>query len=84
MSRLIASAWDSYNREVLPPTAGDIQRIESRLAFYAGAAALFIGLVKSVGNEDEPSADDLAMLDSVKTELQEWKEEAKRAARARR
>jgi len=85
VSKLIESAWNSYQRQVLPTSAGDIQRTETRLAFYAGAAALFGGLANGVGDEDEPTADDLAMMDGIKAELDEWREEAKRrAARASR
>jgi hypothetical protein len=32
--------WESYNREVLDVDAGEIQRIETRNAFYAGAVAI--------------------------------------------
>ena len=33
----IQSAWDEYEKKVVPKQAGEIQRKESKLAFYSGA-----------------------------------------------
>lgn len=37
----LKEAWEDYRRKVVPKTAGENQVIETRRAFYAGAAAMF-------------------------------------------
>lgn len=36
----IADEWDEFAKHVVPPDAPDVQRVEMRVAFYAGATAL--------------------------------------------
>jgi hypothetical protein len=38
-NNIIFNQWKSYRQQVLPPTAGETQVIETRRAFYAGASA---------------------------------------------
>lgn len=63
--RTIADQWASYDREVLLPAAvGEVQRTETRRAFYAGASALF-ALVSGLGIDDiseDQGADELEVL----------------------
>jgi hypothetical protein len=51
----IFEEWQSYDRDVVPVTAPDIQREECRRAFYAGAWACFCAVLAATepDNEDE-------------------------------
>jgi len=45
--------WQSYERDVVPSTAPDIQREECRRAFYAGAWACFCAVLAASEPADE-------------------------------
>ena len=47
------SEWQSYDRDVVPAGAPDVQREECRRAFYAGAWACFCAMLEAVAPEDE-------------------------------
>ena len=68
---MINEAWLSYEAEVIPANAPEVQRSESRRAFYAGARTVFDGLVSGVSEEGTTEAD-LAMMDSIKSELDQF------------
>lgn len=56
--KTIADEWASYEAEVLPATAGEIQRTETRRGFYAGAQALLSLMVSECSDvSDEEGAD---------------------------
>jgi len=79
MRKIIEEAWESYERQVIPQTAPQVQRIESRRAFYAGAIGTFYGLLGNVGSGDgPPTAEELAIVDGIHNELTEWGERMKR------
>jgi len=66
----IADLWQSYADHVLPPNAGDTQRRETRRAFYAGAHALFAGIVNGLTEGPEPQEEDLRALDDLRDEFE--------------
>jgi hypothetical protein len=70
----IRAGWDDYDRTILPPEAGAVQRRETRRAFYAGAIHMFHTLVTNVSatGDDEPTAEDLAMMDRLKAEIDRY------------
>lgn len=77
--KIIDKAWLSYERKIIPTTAPRVQRTESRRAFYAGAAAVFGGLVANVSPGDgEPTAEDMAVAAGIQHELDEWIERIER------
>ena len=63
--------WESYHREVIPPTAPDVQVIECRRAFMAGAQAMLL-----LSQEISVNAVDLdegaAGLDALEEELNQF------------
>lgn len=65
----IASEWDKYRREVMPPDAPPTQIRECRLAFYAGAAALFGAVIGVLGPEDEPTEEEMSAVSALHDEL---------------
>lgn len=72
MSGPIAKAWASYRERVLPKNAGPVQVEETRRGFYAGAAAVFGSVVEQLSPGEEITEADLALLDSIKAELDEY------------
>lgn len=44
--------WKIFEREVIPPQAGDMQRGEMRKAFYAGAISGTLDAVSHCGDPD--------------------------------
>lgn len=50
-----------------------VQRIEMRRAFYAGAAAVFYGLIGSVvACDEDPTAEEMQTGEDLDQEFQEW------------
>jgi hypothetical protein len=66
--KTMAEQWASYERDVVPDTAGPIQRIESARAFYAGAQAL-LDLISGLGVDDISDDQGAAMIESLHQEL---------------
>lgn len=73
--RLLESAWQSYRAKVIPPGAPGVQLVESRRAFYAGARALLGSLIAVLGPDQEATESDLAIMDSVQEELDEFRKD---------
>ena len=72
MGGLLASDWASYAEKVIPAGAPELQYIESRRAFYAGAGTLLGILLKALEPGSEPTEQDLALMDQIKAELDEF------------
>lgn len=72
----LAEQWRSYER-VLPATAGDVQRRETRRGFYAGAQAMFEVLVRGVSSGDDFTEADAALMVSLDAELRQFVEDVK-------
>lgn len=76
---MIKEAWERFAAECLPANVGEVQRVETRRAFYAGALSLFAGICGAVEpGEGEPTAADMAMLDGVREEVEQYKAELAR------
>ena len=69
---MIREAWESYESRVLPASAGAVQRHECRSAFYAGAYALFNGVMQNLSPGSEPNPTDLMMMNELHEELREY------------
>lgn len=70
--KIMDAAWRSYAEQVLPFGASDVQRQESRRAFYAGAQSLFGGILTMLDPGEEPTDADLAKMDAVQAELSQF------------
>lgn len=75
--KLLASAWQSYAQDVMSPKAGNAQRIETRRAFYAGAAAFYDGLLAALTPGPEATDGDVRVLSAVREELNQFAAEVK-------
>lgn len=60
------AGWESYRASLMPPDAGEVQVIECRRAFYAGAVHLF-GAV--VDNSNLPESEAMKRLVDFQNEL---------------
>jgi hypothetical protein len=64
--------WEEYRRHVLPSNVSTVQLTETRRAFYAGAYLLLSSLTEILGEEQEPTPEDIAKLDAINNELKEF------------
>jgi hypothetical protein len=63
----VLDAWESYVRDVMPPNAGQTQRVETRRAFYGGAWVM-LNLLKKIADE-QPDVQAEASMDALYNEL---------------
>lgn len=61
------SEWQSYDRDIVPAGAPDIQREECRRAFYAGAWACFCAVLAATEPEHEDTCE--SNLQAIQDEL---------------
>lgn len=70
--RTIAQQWTSFEAAVLPASAGRVQRLETRRAFYAGFQAALLAAVEMA---DESGDDDdlgVSMIQRLHEECQQF------------
>ncbi len=72
--KLIEAGWQSYLEQVVPKDAGETQRRETELAFYAGAKHLFDAVLTVLDPGSEPTEQDLRVMESIMVELSTWRE----------
>lgn len=70
--KLVETAWNDYQRRVIPPKASQVQVDECKRAFYAGCGELLSILIRVLSPGTEPTESDIAMLDGVAKELEEF------------
>jgi hypothetical protein len=75
--RLIELAWLSYQRDVIPRNAPEVQVTESRRAFYAGAQALFHTIINILEPGSEPTDNDLQTMTLIQQELKRFGDQVK-------
>lgn len=66
----LAQEWDQFARTILPKGAPEVQRVETRRAFYAGAGAMFGLLTGGLDADHEPTDLDVAYVESLSVEIQ--------------
>ena len=64
---MIFDEWQSYERDVMPAGAADVQREECRRAFYAGAWACFCAVLAATEPDDEDECERL--LQAIENEI---------------
>lgn len=72
MKRRIEQAWLGFEKMVLPATVGEVQRVEMRKAFFAGASVLFAMMTNGVSDGPEVEASDMAFMEELDTEIREF------------
>jgi hypothetical protein len=72
----INAEWVSYSRQVLPRDAPAVQRIETRRAFYAGAAAMH-AILRALGEDDVSEDDGVDVIEETLRELKAFSQAAR-------
>lgn len=67
----LAAQWASYE-VILLAEAGEVQRRETRRAFYAGAQALLVVMTSGLSDHAETTESDEALMASVDAELKQF------------
>ena len=73
--QLLEGGWLGMRQAVVPANAPPVQLREMRLAFFAGAQFLYSLLMHSISAGAEPTAEDLALMDAIRAELESFAEE---------
>lgn len=68
----LADEWASYAADVMPANAPEVQRVETRRAFYAGAGAMFGCMTGGLDANHEPTDLDVAYIESIHQELKQF------------
>lgn len=66
---LIEDEWNLYRLHVIPAHAPEVQIVESRNAFFAGAGAFLRAIAAKLDPSDEVTAKDEQVMESVRREL---------------
>lgn len=66
----VAESFDTYRAKVLPADASDVQVVECRRAFYAGAYFMLMNGLYNVGDEATSEEDGIAVLEELKAECE--------------
>ena len=67
--------WESYLNEVLPKNAPEVQKVECRRAFYAGALSIWVTVISGVSEAEELTGSDLELIKILKSEFAEYLKE---------
>ena len=70
-TKRLDALWRTYS-ELLPVSASTTQHMETRRAFYAGAASLFSTIMQMLDPGTEPTDADLKKMDELVGELQQF------------
>lgn len=67
--RTFLGKWRIYETLVMPANAGDVQRKETRRAFYAGGQAMLHAIMQNVSEGEEITAADIQLLHELNAEI---------------
>lgn len=71
--KTMAQCWREYQSKVLDPVkAGEMQRKETKIAFYMGAMSLLDMVMSNLTPGDEPTEDDMILMNGIKAELEQF------------
>jgi hypothetical protein len=70
--RLIEAGWRGLRVMAIKPDAPEVQLVEMRAAFFAGAQHLFGSMMGAMGPEAEPTEKDMERLDMIGKELSQF------------
>ncbi len=74
---VVETEWQSYMNEVIPPGAPEVQRTESKRAFYAGARSLLRAVVDGFDEGSEATDEDVAGMEEIHAELEKFYQDVK-------
>ncbi|MCW5727214.1 hypothetical protein [Parvibaculum sp.] len=68
----VSAGFSGYRKAVIPAGAPDTQIRECEMAFFAGAAHLFYGIMNVLEPSEKPTAADIARLTAIRKELEDF------------
>jgi hypothetical protein len=81
--RIIEAGWKTYEILAVPAGAPEIQRVESRRAFFAGAQHLFGSMLVSIDPDGEATAADEHRMAQIDAELTDFLDELEATSKRR-
>ena len=72
---LIERGWKSYRSMVVPKNASKRQGVETRQAFYGGAAVLMASIMLCIDPGEDPTDTDLTRMANIQAELDAFGQE---------
>jgi hypothetical protein len=78
--QIIESEWQAYRRQVVPANAPEVQMLECRRAFWAGASSLFGAIMNILEPGTEATEADLDLMTAISEELKAFVADVKRGA----
>lgn len=70
--KIIEAGWVGYLLMVLPENASQVQKDETRKAFFAGAQHLWGSMFSFLEPDAEPTENDMRRMDMINKELNEF------------
>jgi hypothetical protein len=70
--RALGDEWREYLTRIMPKDAPEVQRVETRRAYYAGASSMFFLMTGGLDADHEPTDLDVAYVESLHQELQQF------------
>lgn len=64
--------WKSYRERVMPPQVPDVQLVETRRAFYAGASAVLALCHDTIGDPNASEEEGVAILSGMHEECKQF------------
>lgn len=74
----LADQWRDYLEKVVPEGASEVQKIETRRAWYGGAASMFGLLLGELDVDPDPTELDLEYVEGLTAELEAFGKEVDR------
>lgn len=68
----ILEAWNNFSAAVLPKDCSNVQRVESRRCFYAGAKSFYRIVMRDLEAVTMETQDDMEMMAGLHNELEEF------------
>jgi hypothetical protein len=72
--------WNDFSKKVLSPECSDVQRIEMRRAFFAGAVALWSIFFKGLSEGEDVQPEDLKKMSDLQAEFDHYAEQLRKGA----
>lgn len=77
--KVVASLWENFEAKILTPiNAGRVQRIETRRAFYAGAAGVIDAIMINAAKGTEVTTSDEELMNGIAQEFLDFAEDMAR------
>lgn len=73
--KLVAAGFVALQRCVMSPEASESEVQDMRWAFFAGAQHIFASIMTVLEEGEEPTERDIARMDLIDAELEEWRAE---------